>query len=471
MPLVRSAQPLPVSIPGLSVTSYGTSTATPIGISRDTTIIYGSASSGNTSTATTLYQSSNAGSSWSTVATFSEAVVGLRETDDGEAIAITIGATSSPGYIYKSNGWSTSHTSATWTKTLTTIGGYIRPYWSAGHVWSFGDDTITAGTSKIGLASEYGVQTSPSGDQTTKARRVYLTQDYGNTWTQILDLYSRYPTTFPMHVHNASYDPYWSRIWVLFGDNGVSEGDTKYQILYSDDLGQTWTALSAQLPWQGITTYFLQSTSIAFLPDSIIIGNDNGPGYIRMQRKGYRKVGPFENLIILAGHTNSQMIATTAYQNRRQPGAPLLLSHLAVSTNVAPGIYGSMDGGQTIVRLWTDDSNAGNSNEVDQVFGPTNTGQIVATVKIGSTYNLLVGEIVDPGAGYKVGKMIVNGDGSTTSFVIAHGLGLVPTRYWVWGEKPTGTITTTVDASNLTVNFANTPANGISIPLQWRVGP
>jgi hypothetical protein len=167
------------------VLSYAASTAQPIGISQDRATVYGSAGG------TTLYQSINDGASWTSVATFADNVVGLIETDDGEAICITQGGAAAPGKLYKSTGWSTSHTAATWSLKLTNASaGFFRNYWDAGNYASFGRDSIN-GTGKYGFTGEYGPLLN-SGTDPTFPTHAYFTSDYGATWTQVLDI-----QTFP----------------------------------------------------------------------------------------------------------------------------------------------------------------------------------------------------------------------------------------------------------------------------------
>jgi hypothetical protein len=151
--------PVPVGIPVLNVLSYTTSTAQPIGLSKDRTTVYGA-------NGTTLYQSTNDGASWTSVATFPDNVVGLTETDDGEAICLTQGGAGVPGKLYKSTGWSTSHTAATWGLVLTSASNaYFRNYWDGGSYDSFGSNSIN-GTGKYGVITEYGTALNSGTDET-----------------------------------------------------------------------------------------------------------------------------------------------------------------------------------------------------------------------------------------------------------------------------------------------------------------
>lgn len=473
MPTVRTIQSIPISLPGIAVATYGTTAnALPLGISRDTKSVFGATSAGQTAASTVLYESTDDCSTWAAVHTFPEAVQGFLETDDGEALVATqgnIASTGTPGNLYKSTGWATSHSAATWTKVLTTTGGYIRGYWSATTAWSFGDDTIAAGTSRIGLAAEYGGQTTGSGDQTAKARRVYLTQDYGATWTPILDLYTRYGsgTVTNMHVHWAGYDPYWKRIWVLIGDNPLAEGYANYPIIYSDDLGATWTAVPAVAPNIDPANGYFQSTTAAFLPDSILFGHDVAPGLMRINRAAYRTIGTIQQTAYPAGHSTNSFIAAGMHQNRRQQGAPVLAGLLSQNTYCPGAIYGSVDGGATMLKLWQDDLST-NTVLVSNVYGPTFNGKIVAAIQNGGSYYQFVGELITPDPNQKPGQGVVTGDGTTTVFNFAHGLGYTPARFTAWQEAACGAYTVTATATNIVLTFTAAPANGANIPIQWR---
>jgi hypothetical protein len=70
-------------------------------------------------------------------------------------------------------------------------------------------------------------------------RYLYISRDAGNTWktvevTKIEDMVN--PANF--HLHDVEYDPWMGRIWVSFGDEKEQTG-----VKYSDDWGDTWTEI------------------------------------------------------------------------------------------------------------------------------------------------------------------------------------------------------------------------------------
>ncbi len=466
MGIIRNAIPADVRTPGLAVEFYGSSTAMPIGLSRDRKTVYGAPGGSNTQ----LYQSVDDGTTWTSVRSFANRVVqGIFETDDGEALVITNGTAGSPGYIYRSSGWAASHTAATWTETLATVGGNLRPYWNGGHPWSFGDDTIRAGSSAWGVVSEYGVQTDTNGDQTSKGRRVYWTSDYGATWTQVLDIYTRYPGVYGLHCHAVAYDPYWDRIWLTYGDTVAAEGTANTQLLYSDDHGATWAPVPLPEDWVSATQPALtQSTPIAITADTILLGSDNFPGYITIPRAGYRVIGHLQVLSVTAAGTSSGLISNSLWRNRRQSGAPIIAVAQSSLASVSVPMMVSLDDGQTLQHLWDAPELRGSNYGGRTVMGPTWRGKILSWVKTSTGDMLLRGELVVPEVGLMDGSFTATGDGLTTVFTIPHGLSAAPSRYLVFPEKPASTFTVTTNATNIVVTFSAAPANGSAVQLGYR---
>ena len=96
-----------------------------------------------------------------------------------------------------------------------------------------------------------------SGVQSSAARSLYLSQDFGETWSEIFDIFNppspaAHKYGIGLHLHAAAYDQEWNRIWLLTGDNtgdGITTigGSSYTQVWYSDDLGVTWNILPAEL--------------------------------------------------------------------------------------------------------------------------------------------------------------------------------------------------------------------------------
>lgn len=463
MGTARTITPVTVALPFLSTVTYATSTAQPIGLSRDRATVFGAPNPYH-DTGTILYGSTDDGSTWTSIHTFAEPVVGIRETGDGEAIVITQDLASSPGYVYKSSGWTASRSAATWTKVLTSTGGYFRPFWGGGHASAFGDDALVAGTGKYGVITEYGAQTSSSTPDATKATHSYFTSDYGATWTAMLDMQTRYPGVFPTHWHSAAYDPWWDRIWLLYGDL-QADGTSNADILYSDDHGSTWTAVPTPT-----TSVSYQMTSIKVLPEAIIMGADNQPGYIRLPRKGYRVMGALQTVLVEAASNSTAMVAMSLHQ---QPGGPIIGGWTASGATVAPGIVGSLDGGLSWSELWWDEGLRGSTGGgAVVVVGPTVNGRYVGNIAQGTTTDkVLRATLTTPPAGLYDGRVNLTGDGTTTVFNVAHGLASTPTQLYAGGMNiPTTDFTLTADATNLIFTFTVAPANAAIKRVIYRYG-
>jgi hypothetical protein len=450
---VRAITPLERTAPVLRQVSYAAATAYPIGLSRD------------------LYQSVDDGTTWTLIHAFAEGVSGCVELADGEALVSTAsGGTSAPGNLYKSTGWAANKATATWTKVLTTPDGFFPGYWST-HGWTFGNDNIVGGSAKYGVVCEYGTQTG-SGAFTGKATKVYFSQDYGATWTVVLDLKDFFPGIFPLHCHSAAYDPWWDRLWVLYGDTQAG-GTTTADVLYSDDHGATWQSIALSSEWTGVA---FQSTALAILEDCIVIGSDNGPGFVRIARRGNRVMGPPQIVGVVYGGSASGMVAMGAHRNEGIPGAPLLMGFVTGSSATAaatPIIMVSPDG-LTFAEAWRDDALAATASVgVYQPVGPTATGKVLARVKRAADTVLLVGELFPADAdGLTGGTSSFTGDGTTTVFNIPHGLPAAPRRFTV--EPATAAAAAsfyrTADGTNLIVTFTAAPANAAALSFNWTAG-
>lgn len=70
----------------------------------------------------------------------------------------------------------------------------------------------------------------------------------------------------------------------------------------------------------------------------------------------------------------------------------------------------------------------------------------------------------------RTGKATASGNGSTTVFTIAHGLGSLPTYAFVDCSSHSIARTWTVDSTNITVTFASAPSSGTNnVIIYWRV--
>lgn len=255
---------------------------------------------------TVLQQSTNLGTTvasgtptWTTIYTFPTAVTGFTELPNGEAL-VTCAGSGTVSHIYVSTGWSTSKTTATWTDVLQTIGGGITPTYCI-HDWSNAADGTV-------LISESGAQTTGgSGNvaaDVAKARRVWLSKDFGRTWSQIFDIVDYAasrgtPYAAGVHIHGVSYDQEWQRIWICFGDNtgdGKVFTNTGYvQVCYSDDGGATWVLMVTPPYWDNKSQYAKTLQFIVAIPfnNSLVFTTDATEPYAAVvyPKTGFRQLG------------------------------------------------------------------------------------------------------------------------------------------------------------------------------------
>lgn len=148
------------------------------------------------------------------------------------------------------------YSSDTWEEVLATDGSWIDRFFA----WDICDNIL--------LRGEYGTKNAQD-----PPRRVYLSQDHGQTWTTIYD-----PAINDMvdpgdhHIHAVAFDPWCNnRIWVSIGD-GLNAN-----VIYSDDWGQTWNKLHQ--------TVVHQPTNIICTPRAVLFASDERPSGFRVWKR------------------------------------------------------------------------------------------------------------------------------------------------------------------------------------------
>ena len=444
---VRQHQAIPGGEGSFALSSWTTSTIRPVGISRDRLTFYGGDGA-------ILRQSVNDGVTWTLVnstAFPSGQINGLYETDDGEAI-VFISPIALPGKVYRSTGWSTSHTTATWTLVLTATGGSVNNYGLNSAV--FGDDVLFPGTGKYGVIGCYGTQTPVSGDATTSGRYVYFTGDYGATWSLVFDLYTWSGNTAGMHIHSAAYDPWWDRLWVAWGDVQMN---SKLDVVYSDDHGATWTQLDA-LPSTYSALGAMQSTTVLPRPDYILFGSDPNQGLWMIPRKGYRVFDKLSIIYMNSGGTANTSISTQLNSLRGGLGFPVFHSWTTERVDMMAGFSVCYDG-TTFQRVF--DYPQPSLRAVNVIFGPSVSGKLLIGAQLSTTYYLLIGDLVRPEEGTLAVRLEAVGDGVTTVFNIPHYQNRVPVTATAYPQSAAalGANTLSSDATNMTITFSVAPAN------------
>lgn len=282
-------------------------------------------------------------------------VQAVRDLADGE---ILVSAGTSPGKLYRSSGWSTNKQTATFTEVLSAsvTGAYFHN--------SYG---LWADESGLILAGEYGPKTANA-----NARYVYMSRDFGVTWTTILDIGG----TVETHVHGVAYDKWWNRIW-------VSRGDATRAIYYSDDFGATWQTVSAYNTTMNSASQ-CKVTTIHPMPGCVLFMSDSAPnGVLRIRRK--RKSNPVVEVAYqLDSSTSITHIGQLAYQ-ANLPGAPVLMSFTndPAAGYTGPGRLVATVDGFRFYELWKDSINYGTSGGLIATVGPTTDGKYLGTLNDG----------------------------------------------------------------------------------------
>jgi hypothetical protein len=387
------------------------------------------------------------------------------ELDDGEALVFinNFGG----GLVYRSSGWSSSHTTATWSLVLTPTGGRFAGFGL--NSATFGDEAVVAGTGKYGALAAYGGQTGTSGDQTTMGRYVYWTEDYGVTWSLIFDLYiwsANGGGAGGMHVHAAAYDPYWDRIWVVWGDRVVNN---KSDVVYSDDHGQTWTQLDVPPEWINYKDF--QSTTVLPLNDYILFGSDPTQGLWMIPRSKYRVMGRPRFVFMTSTGTSNTSISSNTSSLRGTARGLVLHSWTSERALMQPGIAVSLNR-QDFQTIFTYPFSSPSSSLY--AIGPTLKGTVaVGGSDSGAVKYFILGEIIAPEPGTMVYKLAATGNGSTTVFTVPHYQGRTPVAFEAFAQSPAALATNTVtaDATNVTVTFASAPANAAVVQMTIRIRP
>ena len=228
-----------------------------------------------------------------------------------------------------------------------------------------------------------------SGVQTAKARRLFLSTDFGENWSQIFDVYTTptYKYGSGIHLHAVAYDEEWDRIWLLFGDNTgdgttISGYPTNTQMYYSDDRGSTWTLYPA-FPYVEGHSIKGQFTSIRIYKNNIVLGTDAMStcfGSVIIPRIGFKQLGTPQFGPGFVLNTSIVQEQTSAYSV--DDSYPAFMTLSAVSAANDPVVLISSDGGTTWNELW---------RETDFVTRPRITGGCIRTFLGPDTSNRVLG--------------------------------------------------------------------------------
>jgi hypothetical protein len=269
--------------------------------------------------------------------TFDVYISGCRDLDNGELLVAT-GNAGGPGAL-----WVSSKQQTEWTKVLVT---------SSANAFIFNQWSLSAHKNVV-VASEYGGKTPPD-----NARKVYLSRDFGRTWTEILDL-GQVPRA---HTHGCAFDPFYDRIWVTTGDSPHEA------ILYSDDWGKTWVTVSREY----------KVTSIVVLPQCVLFGTDSSPnGVLRYTREG-KCIPPVLEVAYRIDESPSLTYCSQLAFQGRQPGAPVYFPYLvSAKTGKNSGLIIATLDGFSFFEVYRASDGYEAQNGFFNLLGPTSSGKLI----------------------------------------------------------------------------------------------
>lgn len=265
-----------------------------------------------------------------------------------------------------------------WTREIHLSKGYGTDNMTFSIVKSIQKDDVTFADAwgfdsyqNIVLLNEYGGKVGEGAAVGENARYTYMSLDYGKTWKTIFDL-NAYAETDKVHPHGICYDPYWQRIWYTHGDGSDA-------ILYSDDLGDTWSYA------HHVTTYNsgTQVVGIKAMPTCLLFGSDDIPnGILRIDRAEGKHTVDGKYKVQVAYKINNETVNRTHLchaitQAKHYPNAPVLFG-FGSESNPAPSIIIATYDGWTFSRLWEDSISQPKGRGIRGVVGVTVKNEVIA---------------------------------------------------------------------------------------------
>lgn len=375
------------TLSGVTVADVGA--VKPLLLSRYSNRVYGLRLSDNT-----LMYSDDEMSNWTATTFASSGLQQVIETYDGELLALSgAGQQLNPNYIYRSSGWSTGPTTATFSLKLTITAGVAS-------LWGFGLNSI--GPNGTVVVTSYGAQTVSGGQATNTQTGHYsfISTDHGNTFSSMLDLLSlpgnAVQNPAGVHWHGNSYSPLDNCVWLTYGDNTSVEGrgipgTGNTQLMRYDLDTQTITFLPIGADYSGLTGGNLQQwTGVKVTDDgSVVLTPDAAPyGFYVYPRTGYRTYGSLHAMVVPAPESSSQIGGPIM---RAKPGNPYFTaseldgnnpptSAASLATLLWATIYASVDG-LAWQRIWIDTVRPLQANTFYAIIpiGVLASGKFVAT--------------------------------------------------------------------------------------------
>lgn len=324
-----------------------------------------------------LRETRDNGDTWTLLHQFAAPLGWVMQLENGELLATT-GVDPTAREVWLSSGYGKGGT-VTWTKVLTAGG----PYVTFAKAWS------VSTYRNIVLLAEYGAKmpTYKGATVTTFARYVYMSLDYGKTWSTVFDLQDYLlndrgvASADDQHLHGVAWDPYWDRIWVTFGD-------TTNGTVYSDDLGATWQTAH----WGPLYSSGNQNVGILPMPKCILFGTDTSPnGVQRINRSAGKHSGTYtiEQAYTVPGDLGSltHLCQAILKVDREGGDGPALFGFGAETQAAKSFIVGTYDG-YDFKLLWMDPEPQPAGRGVRSIAGPNLRGELIVRHNDGRVANM-----------------------------------------------------------------------------------
>ena len=202
--------------------------------------------------------------------------------------------------------------------------------------------------------------------------KVYLSNDYGKegSWKEILHVKKGVS-----HPHDVRFDPYENIIWTVWGDHRPSD-----TILFSDNLGGTWQQSSKE--------QYYRCTNIMPFPENVWFGTDEffvTGAYRHVRPKKWTSQTKVKPELYWAAKKNNEDGAPNHWATRpamvygNKPMAYWGYKQPTSNPSMPATIF-STDG-ETVFPVWMQSHLPETESSILAVFGPDNTGNIIADLR------------------------------------------------------------------------------------------
>lgn len=358
-----------VELPGapvVGVTVDTNPTAIPIGVVDD--VVYGRGVVAFDS----LFRLNSDGETWTLVQQLSTGTIGhIYKLNDGEVLVVGI-------TVKKSSGWSINPETAIFNTTWTPTPGAGYP--------GFG----VAVHENLVLLAEYAVPREPS-------IQAVLSTDYGETFSVVRDLDIMYPgQSASVHWHGAGIDGFKQgtpRLW-------LSHGDGPRAIIYSDDLGVTWTTLPGTASTIEEPLIGHQPTVIASTPYGMVFGTDANPdGIFRVLRTEDPTDQIYEQILMLRyGNNDLGSLYTFAIYSYTDPLTGIVYITFNSDLEKVPALVVATDGRDASIIYETEPGGSNVLLHPKAGWAGVHNGQLLFQYRIADDYFLVRGGDVRQGA-------------------------------------------------------------------------